>query len=111
MTRLGDWSPLTERERVVGRPCTPFVLCRGVPSGLVDGGRSVAESEFDFAIRVTVPPTFLPAGLLLLDGVPIVVHRQRPFRPLPIDADVLWPPEVVAIPDYLTARPTAAGPA
>lgn len=52
-----------------------------------------------FAILVSVPPPFLPAGLLVLDGVPLVVHRFRPVRPLPGNADVLWPREP-AIPSY-----------
>jgi hypothetical protein len=109
LTRLCDWSALTERERTEGRPGSPFVLCRGIPSGLAADLQSPAGGELDFAIRVTVAPTFLPAGLLVLEGVPIVVHRCRPFRPLPINADELWPPKA-PIPDYLTTgrRPTEA---
>ena len=109
LTRVRDWTALTEPERTEGRPGSPFVLCRGVPSGLAPGLQPPAGGELDFAIRATVPPTFLPAGLLVLEGVPIIVHRYRPFRPLPINADKLWPPEP-PVPDYLTTgrRPTEA---
>lgn len=49
------------------------------------------DDDLEFAILVSVPPPFLPAGLLILDGVPVVVHRFRPVRPLPGNADALWP--------------------
>jgi hypothetical protein len=109
LTRVCDWTALTERERTQGRPGSAFGLCRGVPSELAPGLQSPAGGELDFAIRVTVPPTLLPAGLLILEGVPMVVHRYRGFRPLPINADELWPPEP-PIPDYLAtgARSTEA---
>jgi hypothetical protein len=100
LTRLCDWSPLTNQEQTDGRGDSPFALSRGVPSGLAHNRRPLSEGALDFAIRVSVPPPFLPRGLLLLDGVPLVVHRRRPFRPLPGNADELWPPEA-EIPDYL----------
>jgi hypothetical protein len=103
LTRISDWTALADRERADGRPGSPFVLCCGIPSGLADAAGPAAENAVDFAIRITVPPTFLPSGLLLLDGVPLVVHRHRPFRPLPGKADELWPPEP-AIPGYLSPR-------
>jgi hypothetical protein len=99
VTRISDWSPLTDEERHATRADSPFALCRGVPSGLrLDADRRSGDG-LDFAIRVSVPPPFLPAGPLVLDGVPLVVHRFRPFRPLPSNADVLWPREP-AIPSY-----------
>jgi hypothetical protein len=99
LTRISDWSPLTDQERCDTRAESPFVLCRGIPSGLRrDTDRRLADA-LDFAILVSVPPPFLPAGLLVLDGVPLVVHRFRPIRPLPTNADVLWPREP-AIPSY-----------
>ena len=93
-------SPLTNQEQTDGRGDSPFALSRGVASGLAHNRRPLSEDALDFAIRVSVPPTFLPRGLLLLDGVPLVVHRYRPFRLLPGNADEMWPPEA-AIPDYL----------
>jgi hypothetical protein len=90
LTRISDWSPLSDEERRATRAESPFVLCRGVPSGLrVDADRR-SDEGYDFAILVSVPPPFLPAGPLVLDGVPLVVHRVRPFRPLPGNADELW---------------------
>jgi hypothetical protein len=99
LTRISDWSRLTDKERHTGRAESPFALCRGVPSGLRLDTDSRSEEALDFAILVSVPPPFLPAGPLMLDGVPLVVHRFRPFRPLPSNADVLWPREP-AIPAY-----------
>jgi hypothetical protein len=98
LTRLSDWSPLTSEERRTARPDSPFALCRGVPSGL-SGTSAPLEADLDFALLVSVPPPFLPAGPLFLDGVPLVIHRHRPVRPLPSNADALWPPEQ-AIPSY-----------
>lgn len=93
LTRISDWSPLTDQERRDTRAESAFALCRGVPSGLLAQGGGRLDEELDFAILVSVPPPFLPAGLLVLDGVPLVVHRFRPVRPLPANADVLWPLE------------------
>ena len=99
LTRISDWSPLTDQERRGTRPGSPFVLCRGVPSGLCADADRRSCAHLDFAILVSVPPPFLPGGPLVLDGAPLVVLRIRPFRPLPGDADRLWPPEP-AIPSY-----------
>jgi len=99
LTRISDWSPLTDEERHATRADSPFALCRGVPSGLHVDADCRSEDGLDFAILVSVPPPFLPAGPLVLDGVPLVVHRFRPFRPLPTNTDVLWPREL-AIPTY-----------
>lgn len=100
LTRISDWSPLTYQERDDTRAGSPFALCRGTPSGLRARRQHGLDEELDFAILVSVPPPFLPAGLLVLDGVPLVVHRFRPVRPLPSDADLLGPREP-AIPSYL----------
>jgi hypothetical protein len=100
LTRIADWSPLTEEERQLGRPHSPFVLCRGVPSGLLATASIGGVGDLDFAILVSVPPEFLPAGPLILDGVALVIRGHRPIRPLPGNADALWPPEP-AIPSYL----------
>lgn len=99
LTRISDWSALTDQECGGRRAESPFALCRGIPSGLrLDGDRR-GDEDLDFAILVSVPPPFLPAGLLVLDGVPLVVRRFRPFRPLPGDADVSSPRQL-AIPSY-----------
>lgn len=92
LTRISDWSPLTGQERRDARAESPFVLCRGVPSGLRPNADLRLNAELDFAILVSVPPPFLPAGPLMLDGVPLVVHCLRPFRPVPGSANELWPP-------------------
>src|ERR1700760_1791216 len=34
LTRISDWSPLTDQERADTRVDSPFALCRGVSSGL-----------------------------------------------------------------------------
>jgi hypothetical protein len=99
LTRISDWSPLTDQERADTRGDSPFALCRGIPSGICPHRDRRLDEDLDFAILVSVPPPFLPAGLLALDGVPLVVHRFRPVRPLPGNADVLWPREA-AIPSY-----------
>jgi hypothetical protein len=99
LTRISDWSQLTPEERHTSRPNSPFVLCRGVPSGLSSADRS-SDDGLDFALLVSVPPPFLPAGPLFLDGVPVVVHGHRPIRPLPTNADALWPRER-PIPSYV----------
>jgi hypothetical protein len=99
LTRISDWSPLTDQERADTRAESPFALCRGIPSGLRSHGDRRVDTDLDFAILVSVPPPFLPAGLLVLDGVPLVVHRLRQFRPLPSNTDVLWPRQP-AIPSY-----------
>jgi hypothetical protein len=99
LTRISDWSPLTSEERKTWRPDSPFALCRGVPSGLSGRASTDSEADLDFALLVSVPPPFLPAGPLFLDGVPVVVHRHRPVRPLPSNADARWPPEAT-IPSY-----------
>ncbi len=101
LTRISDWSPLTGQERRDGRADSPFVLCRGIPSGLRQDADRRLDEDLDFAILVSVPPPFLPAGLLVLDGVPLVAHRFRPFRPLPTNTDVLWPgePAIPSSPD------------
>lgn len=91
LTRIADWSPLTDHERAGTRADSAFALCRGVPSGLRRPEDRRLDDDLDFAILVSVPPPFLPAGPLILDGVPLVVHRFRPFRPLPGNADALWP--------------------
>jgi hypothetical protein len=83
LTRISHWSPLTDRERADTRAACAFALCRGVPSGLRPPEDRREDDDLDFAILVSVPPPFLPAGLLVLDGVPLVVHRFRPVRPLP----------------------------
>jgi hypothetical protein len=98
LTRVSDWSALTEREQTEERLGSPFALCRGVASGLIQRLDLPAGGDLDFAIRVSVPPTFLPLGLLLLHGASIVVHRVRPFRTMPGSAR--WPYEV-EVPDYL----------
>jgi hypothetical protein len=74
LTRIADWSALDEVERLHGRPGSPFALCRGVPSGRSDAVRAEAEA-LDFALLVSLPPAFLPGGLLVLEGVPLVVAR------------------------------------
>lgn len=99
LTRISDWSPLSAEERKSGRAGSPFALCRGVPSGLSSEVATGSEAGLDFAVVVSVPPPFLPADSLFLDGVPLVVHGYRRFRPLPGNADALWPPEP-AIPSY-----------
>ena len=99
LTRISDWSLLTDQERAETRAGSPLALCRGIPSGLRPPGDRRLDEDLDFAILVSVPPPFLPSGLLLLDGVPLVVHRFRPVRPLPGNTDVLWPREP-AIPSY-----------
>ena len=44
LTRISDWSPLTDQERADPRADSPFALCRGVPSGLLpQGDRRVDE--------------------------------------------------------------------
>ncbi|MDQ6806168.1 MAG: hypothetical protein M3065_14690 [Actinomycetota bacterium] len=99
LTRISDWSPLTDEERITTRPGSPFALCRGIPSGLSSEVAPGSSDGRDFAILVSVPPPFLPAGPLRLNGVPLVIRRLRPFRPLPGDADKLWPLEQT-IPSY-----------
>jgi hypothetical protein len=99
VTRISDWSPLTEQERRDTRADSPFALCRGIPSGLRPHDDRDSDDDLDFAILVSVPPPFLPAGPLVLDGVPLVVHRFRPVRPLPTNTDERWPPEP-AIPSH-----------
>jgi hypothetical protein len=99
LTRVSDWSPLTDEERHARRADSPFALCQGIPSGLRLAADRRSDDGRDFAILVSVPPPFLPAGPLVLDGIPLVVHRFRPFRPLPGNTDVLWPREPV-IPSY-----------
>jgi hypothetical protein len=99
VTRISDWSPLTDQERADTRADSAFALCRGVPSGLRPPEDRRLDDDLDFAIVVSVPPPFLPAGPLILDGVPLVVHRFRPVHPLPGNADALWPREP-AIPAY-----------
>ncbi|MFZ1994869.1 MAG: hypothetical protein WAU75_12225 [Solirubrobacteraceae bacterium] len=91
LTRISDWSPLTGQERRGTRAGSPFALCRGIPSGLRPDADRLSDESLDFAILVSVPSPFLPAGLLVLDGVPLVVHRFRPVRPLPGNTDELWP--------------------
>jgi hypothetical protein len=100
LTRISDWSPLADHERADTRVDSPFALCQGVPSGLRERDDRRLDGELDFAILVSVPPPFLPAGLLVLDGVPLVVHRFRPVRPMPGNADALWPrePAITAYP-------------
>ena len=93
LTRISDWSPLTDQERADTRVDSPFALCRGVSSGLRQRDDRRLDDDLDFAILVSVPPPFLPAGVLVLDGVPLVVHRFRPVRPLPGNADALFPRE------------------
>jgi len=93
LTRLSDWSPLTGQERRDTRAGSPFALCRGVPSGLRPPSGLSRDTRYDFAIVISVPPPFLPFGALILDGVPLVIHRFRPFRPLPGNADELFPAE------------------
>ena len=93
LTRISHWSPLTEEELKSGRPQSPFVLCRGVPSGLVATAPNASAGDLDFAILVSVAPEFLPAGTLLLDGVPLVIRGHRPLRTLPVNADLLTPSE------------------
>jgi hypothetical protein len=93
LTRISDWSPLTDQERTDTRADSAFALCRGVPSGVAPPGDHREDDDLDFAILVSVPPPFLPAGLLTLDGVPLVVHRFRPVRPLPGNTEALWPHE------------------
>jgi hypothetical protein len=99
LTRLSDWSPLTDKERRDTRAGSPFALCRGVPSGLRVASARSSDTRCDFAIVISVPPPFVPFGALILDGVPLVVHRFRPFRPLPGNADELLPTEST-IPSY-----------
>jgi hypothetical protein len=99
LTRISDWSPLSDQERAGTRAGSAFALCRGVPSGLRPAEDCREDDDLDFAILVSVPPPFLPAGLLILDGVPLVVHRFRPVRPLSGDADALCPRDP-AIPAY-----------
>jgi hypothetical protein len=99
VTRISDWSPLTDQERADTRAGSAFALCRGVPSGLRPPEKRRLDDDLDFAILVSVPPPFLPARLLILDGVPLVVHRFRPVRPLPGNVDALWPGEP-AMPAY-----------
>jgi hypothetical protein len=99
LTRISDWSPLTDEERRVTRAESPFVLCRGIPSGLRGDTKLRSDESHDFAILVSVAPPFLPAGALLLDGVPLVIHRSGASRPLPSNADELWPREP-AVPSY-----------
>jgi hypothetical protein len=40
LTRISDWSPLTDQERADTRPDAAFALCRGIPSGLPTRGSS-----------------------------------------------------------------------
>jgi hypothetical protein len=99
LTRISDWVPLTSDERQAPRPRVPFALCRGVASVLVEPAPGRLEDGLDYAIRVQVGPGLLPHGPLLLDGVPLVIHAQAPNRPLPANADELWPHELL-IPKY-----------
>lgn len=99
LTRISDWSPLTDEERIGTRAESPFALARGIPSGLRRDADRRSDERLDFAILASVPPPFLPAGPLMLDGVPLVVHRFRPFRPVPGNADELWPRDP-AVPSY-----------
>jgi hypothetical protein len=34
LTRVSDWTPLTDQEQLTGRASSPYALCRGVASGL-----------------------------------------------------------------------------
>jgi hypothetical protein len=99
LTRISDWSPLTGEERDTHRPGSPFALSRGIPSGLIAGAGARVGTGLDYALLISIAPLFLPAGALFLEGVPLVVHRIRRFRPLPWDADVRWPVEP-AVPAY-----------
>jgi hypothetical protein len=101
LTSLSDWLPLTGQERRDTRAGSPFALCRGVPSGLRPPSGPSRDTRYDFAIVISVPPPFLPYGALIIDGVPLVIHRFRPFRPLPGNSDELFPTEST-IPSYST---------
>jgi hypothetical protein len=61
LTRISDWSPLTDQERPDTRADSAFTLCRGVPSGLRQREDRRLDDDLDFAILVSVPPPFLPA--------------------------------------------------
>jgi hypothetical protein len=99
LTRISDWSELTPEERATTRSNSPFALCRGVPSGLSGATHAGLDDGLDFALLISVPPTFLPSGPFFLEGVPLVIHRVRRVRPLPSNAELLWPSEL-AIPAY-----------
>jgi hypothetical protein len=80
LTRISDWSPLTAEERTSGRIVSPYALCRGVPCGSSSAGGSGVDDSLDFALLVSVPPEWLPLGPPFLDGVPLAVQADRPFR-------------------------------
>jgi hypothetical protein len=99
LTRISDWVRLTPEERKAPRPRVPFALCRGVASVLAQPDPDRAEDGLDYAIRVQVGPGLLPRGPLLLDGVPLVIHALAPNRPVPGNADLLFPRELL-VPIY-----------
>jgi hypothetical protein len=84
LTRISDWSPLTGEERDTHRPDSPFALSRGIPSGLIAGAGARVGTGVDYALLISIAPLFLcsPGGCLFLEGVPLVVHRIRRFRPV-----------------------------
>ncbi len=49
LTRISDWSPLTDEERRTTRPRSPFALCRGTPSGLSPEVARGSDDSLDFA--------------------------------------------------------------
>jgi hypothetical protein len=99
LTRVSDWVPATAQERQTPRQGVPFALCRGIPSVLAEVDPDRALDGLDYAILVPVGRPLLPRGPLLLDGVPLVIRCFSRDRPLPGNADELWPPEL-PVPTY-----------
>jgi hypothetical protein len=99
ITRLADWSAMLDADPKAGHPGPAWALARGVPSRLAAPAEPLDHAGLDFALLIVVPPELLPNGLLTLAGVPLVIGRHRPFRPLPDEAH-----DVVAVGSAIAPR-------